>query len=273
MRFVLTGLIGTLCLATAALGATGDALTVEGNRVNVRAGPNVASPVILQLDRGDRLVEIGRSGAWVNVEIPHHGGRQGWIHDSLVAAAAAAPAPEPTPTAGAETPAAPTPLAEEDRPLVEVQGLGANIRQRPSSGAPVITAIDGGRVVAELGRELGWIHVELPDGRRGWIYGELVAPVPGGRAPAPPAAPAPAPAAPPPPAGAPPAAPPPAAPPRAGPPGVARAGGPGGGRPRGGGGRGGAPRRGGGARAAGSPPRAPPPPRGRSLPCPRPPRT
>jgi Bacterial SH3 domain len=73
-------------LSCAALGATGDVLTVLGDRVNVRSGPGTDSGVVMQVSRNQRLVEIGRQGDWVHVEINGAGGATGWIHESLVAA-------------------------------------------------------------------------------------------------------------------------------------------------------------------------------------------
>ena len=67
------------------LGATGDVLTVLGDQVNVRAGPGTDSGVVMQVSRNQRLVEIGRQGDWVHVEITGAGGATGWVHDSLVA--------------------------------------------------------------------------------------------------------------------------------------------------------------------------------------------
>jgi uncharacterized protein YraI len=73
-------------LSCAALGATGDVLTVLGDRVNVRSGPGTDSGVVMQVSLNQRLVEIGRQGDWVHVEITGAGGATGWIHGSLVAA-------------------------------------------------------------------------------------------------------------------------------------------------------------------------------------------
>src|SRR5262245_57607527 len=85
MRRVALAIAGSL-LSCAALGATGDVLTVLGDRVNVRSGPGTDSGVVMQVSRNQRLVEIGRQGDWVHVEITGAGGATGWIHQSLVAA-------------------------------------------------------------------------------------------------------------------------------------------------------------------------------------------
>jgi hypothetical protein len=84
MRRVALALACSL-LSGAALGASGDVLTVLGDRVNVRSGPGTNSGVVMQVSRNQRVVEIGRQGDWVHVEITGAGGATGWIHDSLVA--------------------------------------------------------------------------------------------------------------------------------------------------------------------------------------------
>jgi SH3-like domain-containing protein len=71
-------------LSGPALGASGDVLTVLGDRVNVRSGPGTDSGVVRQVSRNQRVVEIGRQGDWVHVEITGAGGAVGWIHDSLL---------------------------------------------------------------------------------------------------------------------------------------------------------------------------------------------
>lgn len=69
----------------AALAAGGDALTVTGSRVNVRAGPSTDTQVLTQVSRDQQVIERGRQGEWVQVELPDRGGEQGWIHGSLLA--------------------------------------------------------------------------------------------------------------------------------------------------------------------------------------------
>jgi uncharacterized protein YgiM (DUF1202 family) len=108
-------LTSALLLSGAALGAARDVLIVTGDRVNVRSGPGTDRPVMMQVSHDRRLVEIGRQGDWVHVEIAGVGGVDGWIHGSLVARAdgdaVVAPAVPRRPAeamAGAPVPAAPS---------------------------------------------------------------------------------------------------------------------------------------------------------------------
>ncbi len=64
--------------------APGDKLYVQKNGVNVREGPGTDHAVILKLNRGHELVEFARQAGWVNVGVARTGGKDGWIHASLV---------------------------------------------------------------------------------------------------------------------------------------------------------------------------------------------
>ncbi len=69
----------------AASATNGNLLFVNGNKVNVRAGPSASDAVILQVVKGDKLKELQRQGEWVNVAIEAAGSMTvGWIHLSLV---------------------------------------------------------------------------------------------------------------------------------------------------------------------------------------------
>ncbi|MGH6896121.1 MAG: SH3 domain-containing protein [Geminicoccaceae bacterium] len=84
-------------LATAAVAAPGDALVVTGDVVNVRAGPGTDNPVLFHATRDQRVVELTRTGDWVQVQVPDEAA-DGWIHQSLLAVT------EPAPPAPAEAP-------------------------------------------------------------------------------------------------------------------------------------------------------------------------
>ena len=84
-------------LATAAVAAPGDPLVVTSDVVNVRAGPGTDNPVLFHVTRDQQVVELTRTGNWVQVQIPDEAA-DGWIHQSLLAvtrAGAAARRPRP----------------------------------------------------------------------------------------------------------------------------------------------------------------------------------
>lgn len=74
-----------LLLGASALAATGDALIVTGNGVNVRAGPSADAAVRMRVHRNQQVIELQREGSWVRAEIAGTDGEEGWIHSSLLA--------------------------------------------------------------------------------------------------------------------------------------------------------------------------------------------
>ena len=96
-------------LAAPALAATGDALIVQGDGVNVRAGPSGDAPVRMRVHRHQQVIELQREGRWVRAEIAGTDGQEGWIHSSLLAP------PDGTPATG-ESVAIEPPAAAPERP-------------------------------------------------------------------------------------------------------------------------------------------------------------
>ena len=77
--------IGLVLLGGPALAATGDALIVTGNGVNVRAGPSGDAAIRMRVYRDQQVIELQREGEWVRAEIAGTDGQEGWIHSSLLA--------------------------------------------------------------------------------------------------------------------------------------------------------------------------------------------
>ncbi len=105
-----------LCLgfAGATAASPGKTLFVQGDLVNIRRAPSMEAPVLFQLGRGHRLIEIERRGPWVKVDIFRFV-EKGWVHDSLVG-------PRLPEDAGAPPP--------------EDQGPGADLEQPDTAVAP-----------------------------------------------------------------------------------------------------------------------------------------
>ncbi|MGH6905762.1 MAG: SH3 domain-containing protein, partial [Geminicoccaceae bacterium] len=85
-------------LATAAIAAPGDPLVVTSDVVNVRAGPGTDNPVLFHVARDQQVVELTRTGNWVQVQIPYEAA-DGWIHQSLLQVVERA---QPAPDGGTE---------------------------------------------------------------------------------------------------------------------------------------------------------------------------
>lgn len=118
MRLALIASSLSAVIATAAVAATGDALVVTGDGVNVRSQPSSSGSIVLQVYRDEPATELAREGDWVEVQLTDRGTR-GWIHQSLLApkdAPAAAAEPAPSPPSQAPVPALPSPEAASPQP-------------------------------------------------------------------------------------------------------------------------------------------------------------
>lgn len=78
--------------------------------------------------------------------------------------------------------ASPSPAASGVRmKIANTEGQGANMRQRPSTTAPVLRTLPDGTVVEVIGGETNaegrnWRNVRDPGGATGWVASELLAP-------------------------------------------------------------------------------------------------
>lgn len=107
-----TALVLAALLAAPVLAATGDALIVQGDGVNVRSGPSGDAAVRMRVHRHQQVIELQREGRWVRAEIAGTDGQEGWIHSSLLAP------PEGEPAAGEGAAALAPPTAPPERPAV-----------------------------------------------------------------------------------------------------------------------------------------------------------
>lgn len=85
-------------------------------------------------------------------------------------AAAAETPPEPAATAASAGTADP----ESGEPYRTISAV--NYRAGPANDAPRLGTVDAGRIVRVTGDTLGWKHVTLPNGDRGYIYGSWLEP-------------------------------------------------------------------------------------------------
>ena len=71
-------------LAPAARASSGDTIYVQTQRVNIYETPSATSPVVLQVNRDQKLKEFRRRGGWIKVIIYDELGKEGWIEESFV---------------------------------------------------------------------------------------------------------------------------------------------------------------------------------------------
>jgi|GEM_PF-1723490 len=79
------GLILAVLLSLLPIAASADWFVVNGSKVNMRAGPESAAPVITQLPRKSLVSLYEKQSDWALVVYPQtHSEQSGWIHQSLL---------------------------------------------------------------------------------------------------------------------------------------------------------------------------------------------
>ena len=86
MRLLSAAILGLgLCGLTAAQGVEPYAGEITATGLNLRAGPGEAYQTVVKLERGDKVVVLGKHAnntAWIQVEVP--GGYEAWVNAKLV---------------------------------------------------------------------------------------------------------------------------------------------------------------------------------------------
>lgn len=162
-----------------AFAAPGDALYVKGSIVNIRSGSGTDTDIVAKLNSGHKLIEIARSGDWINVSFSKAGDKSGWIRQDLVADA-------PTPARSSTQPV--TPPAPEA--LASAEGVADALRAVPraklreglrvaiwNAGFPcpggvvghreVMVRAEGAYYVASCKKKLRYSVLVKPDGKMG----------------------------------------------------------------------------------------------------------
>ena len=139
-----------LIIAAPAVAGPGDKLYVQKSGVNVRTGPGTSNPVLLTLGKGHELVEFSRQGEWVNVGIARSGGKDGWIHSSLVASV--------SPGGASVAPADP----KFDAFVRDVEKL--NNKVKPVAGFPFFTRVENlGDGIVQVTAHRQWLAAPRAD--------------------------------------------------------------------------------------------------------------
>jgi len=79
-------LIVACCFAwtTPVYGTPGEQFFIQKDNTSVYEAPSLSSPIVMQLNRDDRVIEFRRQGAWVRINLLGAVGKEGWIEDSLI---------------------------------------------------------------------------------------------------------------------------------------------------------------------------------------------
>lgn len=125
-------------------------LSVKGSNVNLRSGPGQSTSTHWEYDNGVPLQVMKKKGEWV--QVIDFEGDSGWIHKTLLS---------PTPHY----------IVKANR---KDRSKTINIRQKPSTSAPVVAQATYGVVFETLSRKNGWTQVRHSDGVEGWVSNFLL---------------------------------------------------------------------------------------------------
>ncbi len=145
-RIAILFLVAALAAPITPYAKLGDILFVQKDNSPIREGPNKDAPLVLQLNRGHKLIEFERKGGWVNVGIDRSGGKEGWIESPLTGSV----------SPGGKSVAPPDPRFDQFKAAVEI--LNANAKQR--SGFDFFTNVESlGDGIVELTATNEWLAV------------------------------------------------------------------------------------------------------------------
>ncbi len=135
-------LSGGLTLASTA--GAGPFKSIDGSKVNLRAGPGTDHERLFVVSRGYPVKVLDRKNGWAKVE--DYEGDVAWVAERLLS---------------------------DRRTLLVVRDM-VNIRQGPSTERAVAFKAERNVLLQFLGQKGDWIHVRHADGDEGWVYAPLV---------------------------------------------------------------------------------------------------
>jgi len=113
--------------------------------INFRTAPDLEASIIKQLPPGSTLKQIDRAGDWF--EVISEEGTNGWVHQSA--------------------------FGIEETKYLYVNNW-ANVRLGPSTNYKIIDKVLKGVELLRLEKRDNWYHVQLPNGKKGWIREDLL---------------------------------------------------------------------------------------------------
>jgi uncharacterized protein YgiM (DUF1202 family) len=113
--------------------------------INFRTAPDLEASVVKQLPPGTTLKQIDRAGEWV--EVMSEEGTNGWVHQSA--------------------------FGIDETKYLYVNNW-ANVRLGPSTNYKIIDKVLKGVELLRLEKRDNWYHVQLPNGKKGWVREDLL---------------------------------------------------------------------------------------------------
>ncbi|MDP8217476.1 MAG: SH3 domain-containing protein [Candidatus Theseobacter exili] len=114
---------------------------VEGNRVNIRSGPNVNFEILTQLLNGGRVTVLEEKAGWYRITPPE--GIKLWVHGDFVLEG-------------------------------KITAYSVNVRSGPGTNSSIVTQVEKGEPVNVLAIENGWVAISPPQGAYAWVSSGFV---------------------------------------------------------------------------------------------------
>lgn len=125
-------------------------LSIKGNNVNLRSGPARSTATHWEYDNGVPMQVVKKKGDWI--QVTDFEGDTGWVHKKL--------------------------LCESPHFIVTAnkrnRSQSINIRQKPSTSAPIVAQAKYGVVFETLTTKDGWTQVRHSEGVEGWVSNSLI---------------------------------------------------------------------------------------------------
>lgn len=152
-----------------ASGAEGQTAVVTGSIVNLRSGAGTSHAVVAEVTRGTCLPVVGKSGDWVNVQLPS--GQTAWVAGWLIRVEGT-PTPKPPPQSNSvqSTPAPSTPTEK----TAVVSASVVKLRSGPGTSHSEVAQVSQGTRFPILGTSGHWVKIRLQSGQEAWIAGWLI---------------------------------------------------------------------------------------------------
>jgi uncharacterized protein YgiM (DUF1202 family) len=146
-------------------------VTVGVNGLRIRALPSLGAAVMGSVGLGQHLPVVNRQSSWLRVRLPQ--GSIGWISSRYVTQSSATGSTPARSTAHASTAQSTGPSSLRGASSYSA-AVAANIRQRPSLNATIVSLLAPGSAYKVAGWFNGWAYVHLAGGGSGWVSGAVL---------------------------------------------------------------------------------------------------
>ncbi len=141
---------------------TATVVTVIWTSADIRSGAGNEFPIVMTVDKGDKLTVIGERGEWFNVRLED--GKEGWINSEAVKSQEYAPEKPIT--------SAPTTFSSGTRKILTWDFSVA--KSGPGNDYPVIATFRKGDKLTILEQSGEWVRVRSDNNQEGWISSEVL---------------------------------------------------------------------------------------------------